>query len=331
MKKHIGRLNALKITAGTLGLALTFSPLSNYAAQAQAAQPYRQADTQQYAQLEQQRIPERPFNTAEEYHIDAKFEDARTWYRMVVNDFPDSSLASEASVRLVFLDLASCFGDMIRCNFELVIATEKLNEANEWFSADLKGKYFRDADTHIKGTKNALDNFARNVSELAQDYDTFSEKYITSHSSKLWKISGIPDTNEENLNYVSILSEQGFTVDISKYLLLPEAESQLQMQIDFAPFFKKINYNARVNELNTNGKIDNDKLRYAAGSFFYHSKKFHNRGKRELEALVESIEDPYSELKYEVKNILQEPCREQVFSDLIETFDALKAAWELLP
>lgn len=271
---------------------------------------------------------ERPFQTAKEYHLNAKFEDAKNWYRMVISDFPDSPLAAEAAVRVFNLDSTLYRWEAQQIATEVQIATEKIVEMGQYQSDEFIRKYFSEADTHMQQVRELSDRSENTARELAQDYDILLERYLDSYHSELWTIPEIPTASEaENLipeGVLEILSEQGLAVDISSYLLLSGAEMQLKMYSDFEPFWLKFHYNMRVNEISIDRKLDRDKLRFLVGTVLFHSKNFHERGTKELEELIASIEDPYSEIKYDAEKLLKETPLSQIAEEGFQAFEELR-------
>lgn len=283
---------------------------------------------EQIEQAEQEQIAERPFKTAEKYHLDAKFEDARSWYVMVVEDFPNSPQAAEAAVRVFNIDLALCMQEILKISAELQISTEKLVEMGQYQSREFQRRYFREADAHAQQIREAADRYENNVRELAENYDVLLERYLDDYISELWLIPEIPTASEaENLtseDYLEILSEQGFAFDVSDYLFLSGPEMRLKMYSDFEPFWLKFNYNTRVNEISTDGRLDEDKVRFVVGTAFYNSENLHERGVSELEELIASIEDPYSEIKYEAEKVLEGTSLLQMSEEGFQAFEELR-------
>ncbi|MFH0912375.1 MAG: hypothetical protein V1807_01815 [Patescibacteria group bacterium] len=271
---------------------------------------------------------ERPFQTAEKHHLNAEFEDARNWYRMIISDFPDSPLAAEAAVRAFNLDSTLYRWEAQQATAEVQAATEKLAEMGQYQSEEFQRRYFSEADAHMQQVRELSDRSENTARELVQDYDVLLERYLDSYHSELWTIPKIPTASEiENLTSegtLEILSEQGLEPDISSYLFLSGAETQLKMYSDYEPFWLKLNYNARANEVSTDRKLDRDKLRFLVGTALFHSKNFHERGKRELEELIASIEDPYSEIKYDAEKLLKQTPLSQATEEGFQAWEELR-------
>lgn len=240
-----------------------------------------------YAEKKQEK-QSTPFKKAEEYHIKAKFEDARNWYSMVVNDFPETKEAAESSFRRFVIDFAEIKFNLVEGGGELEKAINYLEEAQNYYS-DFKYEILKKANYHEKNAqKFRLLNIKIVEGQFLNDFLNLKD-YLK---------------KDKDIDALKILDE----VDKNK-------DSQM---LDLDEVARIVNYNFCVGELSTEKKVDDLKVRFIGGSILYgFSENTTEKGKKELEDIIKETEnEPYNEVRYEVQKALKEEPRWKIMKKM---------------
>lgn len=246
--------------------------------------------------------PERPFATAERYHKDGRLEDARSWYRKVITDFPGSRLAAEGAFRCMMIDWALQCRSMSKSGGELDEANADVRQAADLLS-DLRYTYIEKAKAHVSSADKYNARTEAEAGELANDFKVF--KPSLGQYKGMWKIPGVPADVSTVATAITSMTD-----DEASICLLKAA------------------YNARVDEIASGESkgvlLDPLRLRYMVGFVCYQCHTTTEFGASTLKEVLDSTTgDPYSKTRYDAEKALKEEPAYVGFEKLVKSVQTL--------